>query len=287
MPDADPSDRPETAAADGPAEPDLAAGGADPGLGDPDLVAYRIFHTAPELVPAEDGRAWMDETPNRFAHRCTPMKVANGTGWELLCPDDFSATWTGGQGKDAITITAADPARQGHVDAAVQSHFGNAILTFQTGYLFRTAPGWALWVRGAPNHPTSNIQPLEGIVETDWLPLTFTVNWRFSYPGTVRFHKGDRFAFLTPVAHAVLSAVQPRIRRLEDDPELKASFEKWSTSRTQFNAGLEAREPDAVRQGWQKHYHRGDARGGPAPLFHVARRRMKWPRDETGDPPGT
>lgn len=246
-------------------------------LPDPDLTAYRLVDTPPEMVPADASRGWMDGTSQRHAYRCTPLSIANGTGWELLSPHDFSATWTGGRRTADITIKAARPEMQAEVDRFAQSHFGEAVLTLQPGYLFRTAPGWALWVRGSPNHPAINIYPLEGIVETDWLPFTFTMNWRFSYPGTVHFKKGDRFCFLTPVPHVALGEIQPVIRDIADDPDLAESYRTWSESRKAFNAGLRARDPETVRQGWQRNYVKGDAMGAPAPSFHISKRRMKWP----------
>jgi hypothetical protein len=58
----------------------------------------------------------------------------------------------------------------------VAPHFGHGVLTFTTGYMFRTSPGWALWARGSPNAFKDRIVPLEGVVETDWLPFPFTMN---------------------------------------------------------------------------------------------------------------
>jgi hypothetical protein len=33
-------------------------------------------------------------------------------------------------------------------DDVVMSHFDSGVPSFRTGYLFRTSPGWAPWVRG-------------------------------------------------------------------------------------------------------------------------------------------
>jgi hypothetical protein len=247
------------------------------GFPDPELTAYRLTDNTAEMVPADASRGWMEATNQRFAIRCAPLSIANGTGWELLSPYDFSATWNGGRQSADIKIEAAEPDMQGQVDSFAQSHFGEAVLTMQPGYLFRTTPGWALWVRGSPNHPAINIYPLEGIVETDWLPFTFTMNWRFSYPGTVHFRKGDRFCFLTPVPHMALSEIQPTIRHIEDDPDLEESYRHWSDSRIDFNAKLKAKDPEATKKGWQRHYMRGDPQGATAPMFHISKRRMKWP----------
>jgi hypothetical protein len=104
----------------------------------------------------------MDETPSRFAYRCTPLSIANASGWEILSPCSFQATWNGSIGLDAISIRS-----EGDDHSFVISHFGSGVLTFHTGYLFRTPPGWAVWARGAPNTVKDGIAPLDGLVETD------------------------------------------------------------------------------------------------------------------------
>jgi len=158
------------------------------------------------------------------------------------------------------------------------SHFGHGILTLDTGYLFRTSPGWALWVRGSPNAVKDGIVPVEGLVETDWLPFPFTMNWRFARPGTVCFEKGEPFCFITPVPHAILDSIEPVVRELSDDPELAAACKAWGNSRLEFNARLLRKEPEAIREGWQRSYVRGENPYGQAPTFHVSKRRLKQPR---------
>ena len=34
----------------------------------------------------------MDDTPDGFAYRCIPLSVANGHGWEMVCPLAFSVS---------------------------------------------------------------------------------------------------------------------------------------------------------------------------------------------------
>ena len=64
----------------------------------------------------------------------------------------------------------------------VSSNFGYGIVTWYLPYLFRTSPGYNLWVRGPVNSPKDGIVPLEGLVETDWAEATFTVNWKITRP---------------------------------------------------------------------------------------------------------
>ena len=63
------------------------AAAAEPGaLPAPELVCYRLHPSPPPLVPARSARGWMEETPDRFAYRCTPLSIANASGWEISRP---------------------------------------------------------------------------------------------------------------------------------------------------------------------------------------------------------
>lgn len=239
----------------------------------PQLTCYQLDPRAAEIVPARGDRAWMDATDNHYAYRCLPLSMANTSGWELLCPFSFQATWNGRAGIDAITVLTRNAGADA-VGAFMASHFGHGVLTFHTGWLLRTSPGWALWVRGAPNDAKEGIHALDGVVETDWLPFPFTMNWRFLRPGSVRFEKGEPFCFITLCPHAMLDSVKPRRANLDDEPALKADYAKWQESRADFNKRLREGEPEARAQKWQRGYFRGVTPQGEAPS-HISRRRLQ------------
>ncbi len=218
----------------------------------------------------------MDRTPNRFAYRCTPITMANTTGWELLCPHHVALTWTGGGA--TVDIGIVETGKAAGSAPLVQSHFGNGIVTFLPGHVFRTDPDWALWCRGSPNMCKDGLTPLEGLVETEWLPFTFTMNWRFTRPGTVEFRRGEPFCFVTPVPHVAMEAIRPRVMPLAADPQLAADHAAWKSSRDDFNARLAAKEPAAVQAKWQRYYLKGEPpRGEAAPDTHRVKRRMRAP----------
>ena len=246
-------------------------------MGDPmELECFKIHDTAPELVPGRPDRLWMDHFVARFPYRCLPLVMANTTGWEILCPDDFSITWSGGLAIGDVLIQSDSGADISHFAA---SHFTSGVVTFHTGYLFRTPPGWALWATGAPNHFKDGIAPLAGLVESDWLPFPFTMNWQMTRPGTIRFAKGEPFCFILPVENRRIDEFQPVIKRLDDDAELKAQYLAWSQSRGAFNRRINEGDAEAIKAGWQKHYFRGEMPGGAAeaPADHMNRRRLKAP----------
>jgi hypothetical protein len=240
------------------------------------LICFRLSENAPRLVAARSDRAWMDATRQRYAYRCLPLTIANSMGWELLCPFAVTAAWNGGVELDDIKITSQD---SDAVEGFAQSHFGHGVLTFQTQFLFRTEPGMALWVRGTPNQPKDGIAPLDGIVETDWLSFTFTMNWMFTRPGFVKFERDEPFCFITPVAYHALDDVTPEILPIEADPKLKADFEAYGELRGEFNRKLAEGDAETVKVGWQKWYMRGNEPTGRSgnPL-HISKLRLNEPR---------
>ncbi|WP_428031341.1 DUF6065 family protein [Ancylobacter sp.] len=239
------------------------------------LTCYRLRAEAPPLVPARAERAWMDATSQRFAYRCLPLSIANSMGWELLCPMTFEAEWDGGDGLDSMAISADSL----EIEDYAASHFGFGVLTFLTHYLFRTEPGIGMSVRGSPNLPKDGIQALEGMVETDWLDLPFTMNWKFTRPGTVRFEKDEPFGFLAPVPYRVLEEVRPEIVPIDAAPDRKEAIRQYGELRGAFNRRLNEGEAEAVRQGWQKWYFRGVHPNGQVgnPL-HLSKLRLAEPR---------
>ena len=223
------------------------------------------------LRPAPATRQWMDETSEAFAYRCLPLNIANAHGWEILAPAAFSARWTGGDDLTSIDIRCA--AEQTMRPTSI---FGHGVLTFHVGGVFRTEPGWNLHVGGSPNHPKDGICPLTGVIETDWAPYSFTMNWRFTRPDHwVSFDEGEPFCYVFPVQRGVLEPVQPEIRDMASSPQLQAEFTAWTEARRSFidHSGVLG-SPEA-RMRWQKYYYRGlTMRGEPGVKDHQAKLRL-------------
>lgn len=217
------------------------------------LIAYVIDGHTLDIRPAPLERAWMDSTNQRYAYRCLPLNIANAHGWELLCNSGFTANWSGGQGLEAVSVHP-DP---GTIAPAL-SHFGHGVLTFYVPCLFRTDEGYDLVAQGPINRPKDAIAALSGIIETDWAPFSFTMNWLFTRPDTpVRFEKGEPYCHIFPVRRGELEAFEPELRFLSENPELKEAHETWSQSRNKFNADLKQPGSDAQAQKWQKLYYHG------------------------------
>lgn len=206
------------------------------------------------MRPAPHRRQWMDKSPDKYAYRCLPLAIANTHGWELLNTERFQVKWTGGNGKNDIQFATLD----GKPPRNATSHFGEGVLTFHIHCLFRTPPGYDLWVAGPTNLIKPYIQPLNALVETDWSPYTFTMNWKFSVPNAVvTFEEDEPIALIFPVPRGEIEKFQPVLRRPADNPDLWAEFSAWRASRDTFNKDLQKPGSQAQAQKWQKAYMTG------------------------------
>jgi hypothetical protein len=195
----------------------------------------------------------MDETAQHYAYRCLPLTIANMHGWELLCPCTFEALWTGGHSMDAVKIVRLSGAGE-----IPDSHFGEGVLTFQAGYLFRTEQPYNLYVSGPANVRKDGIAPLTGIVEASWVPFAFTMNWVFTRVGVpIRFEEGEPFCQFFPIHQSLVEEVEPECFHIDADPELKRQYAEWNRSRNEFVRDRKIPGTPAASAGWQRFYHRG------------------------------
>ena len=232
-----------------------------------------------DIRPAPREREWMDRTDQRYAYRCLPLDMANAHGWELLCQSGFWVEWSGTDALEAIRVIP-DPGTH----APAMSHFGYGVLTFHVPCLFRTEAGIELMAMAPINRPKDGIAALTGLVETDWSPYTFTMNWKFTRPGRVRFEAGEPFCHLLPLQRALLEQVQARWRPISETPDLAEQHQRWTASRGHFLQELPDPESAAAREQWQRGYFRGvDLHGCPAREHRVKLRLPGFTRASATD----
>ena len=254
---------------------------------EPALDLYGIDANPPPLRPARAERRWMDAFTQRQPYRCLPLTMANSTGWELCCPFPLTIRWNGKPGAEDLRVSS--PNKDVDASRLAVSHFRAGIVTFHTGYVFRTPPGWGVVASGPPNWPKDGISALSGLIETDWLPFPFTMNWQMTRAGVVRFEKDEPFCFLTLSEHHHLESVKPVVRTLASDKVLSKDYSDWQHSREDFIKRIELADPVVAKEGWQRDYMRGQAPGGGArkasdgsEAEHRTKRRMQPPKDLRG-----
>lgn len=226
------------------------------------ITAYKIGPTAMEIVPAMRERVWMDETPDKFAYRCLPLQIANTLGYWLLNPDTFVISWNGGMHqKDLMIHSPSGPCEY------CTSSFGSGIITMHPGYIFRTEKEWDTLVTGPQNYWYKGMIPLSGVVETAWLPFTFTMNWKMTEPGTYIIPKNVPLCQIYPIPHSYQD-IKAEIRHLDSNPELKDTYLQWAANRNKvidgidkvFNHGLlehNGVKRDEPKTHWEKNYYAG------------------------------
>src|SRR6267378_3086043 len=239
-----------------------------------DLTCFLHPGWQPLIRPAPAKRDWMDGTSESFAYRCLPLNIANAHGWELLNPNAFDACWSGQADTAAVTIR---PHAQGPVASVATSLFGQGIVTFHIPGIFRTPPGWNLWIGGSPNRPKDGISPLTGVIETDWSPFTFTMNWRFTRPRQwIHFDKMEAICFFFPVLRTAIESFNPKFEPLSADPATMQRFQAWSRARDEFHERMRVEPPRAPADRWQRHYYRGVDIDGEALIDdHRAKLRLR------------
>jgi len=212
------------------------------------LIAYNVG--APlEMRPASPKRQWMDDSNVKFAYRCLPLSMANSYGWEIINPSKFTVEWDGGQSPKSVKIVK----ETGTIFP--DGHFGEGTFTWHTGYLFKTEYPYGIYVMGPPNFSKSNVTALSGIIETNWLPFTFTMNWQFTQPGKVEFFPGDVICQIFPVDLTLMDNIEPEIRNLKEDPDFEKEYWEWNLARATFIKGSKNGEA------WQKDYLQGKYAG--------------------------
>lgn len=200
------------------------------------------------IEPASRQRDWMDATNDNFAYRCLPMTLANQAGWVIRTPDSFAARWNGRNGSNDVEIIY----RSGK-DHVISSHFGYGIITFNIPWLFETEENVLMRVSGLPNFWKIGAHALEGIVETNWAPQTFTMNWKITEPDRlVHFKKHDPICFVQPIT-INQNENKVIVREIEKSPRCEA-YRKWSESRNNFIASVKKNHETKM---WQKHYFFG------------------------------
>lgn len=193
-----------------------------------------FYHTMPkgfrvEIEQSPVDREWMNKLWESYAYRCLPMTYASRHGWCVRLKEDVEVVWNGDEHKDGTTIICGQ--MQGNV-RMVDNGTGNGIVTFHINAIPRTSSDWNLWVMGAPNLVIPGAAPLSGIVESDWLYMSPTMNWKITEVNkVVKWKAGDPVFFFIPIHKTQLEEFKIIHRGLEDDPDMARHYKEFTDYR--------------------------------------------------------
>lgn len=200
------------------------------------------------LIPSSNGktlynielpsrkREWMDVN-NGHAYKCLPLSVANGFGWEILNPVKFDAVWDGSirhEGAISFNFYPETKEEEDFINQKqISSHFGNGIITFSSlNFIVKTTEGHNVFVKGPTNHFKHGAHALEAIIETDWLPYTFTLNWKITKPNIlVRFEKSEPLACIFPFPRNYLESFEAVEVVGDAESEFAKEHSRWADKR--------------------------------------------------------
>lgn len=180
-----------------------------------------------EVVPLHRKREWMTNTFESFAYQCMPLNIANEFGWAVLNPASFTATWGGDQSTDGISVVYHDEPPFDFVS----SHFGNGVLTINVDFIIKTGKGVSTYIRSVPNEYITGLHALDAIVETDWLPFTFTYNYQFKDHCSVTFDKSEPLFVFFPVVRKEIEKFDISFQTIDSDPKFAEQYNKYRESR--------------------------------------------------------
>jgi hypothetical protein len=196
----------------------------------------------------------MNELKDKFAYRCLPMNIANQCSWSVLCPSDIKVTWNGDNSLEGLTVEYLNENNPFHF---ASSNFGYGTLTFHSDFVLTTTGTNCIYCKGPANSHKTNLQPLEGIIETFWLPFTFTMNWRFQEPGFVYFEKDEPIFSFFPIDLNYVESFQIKTESIHDNLELLQKYNTYSEARTDFINKNYVEFQNNEMPFWQKFYTQG------------------------------
>jgi hypothetical protein len=227
-----------------------------------------FYHTLPlgkrmEIEQSPVDRDWMNNLPQSYGYRCLPMTYANRHGWAIKLIHDVQVIWDGSSNPSGTQIICGREQMFNSVFA--DNGTGNGVVTFHFNAVPRTPPDWNLWIIGAPNLIIPGASPLSGIVESDWMFSSPTMNWKITEPNKIiTFKAGDPVIFFIPIHKTQLEEFTLIHKSLHDDKDMTrryAEFTAWRNTEDMSGKSafgkryLKGKNPDGSVPEWP-HKHK-------------------------------
>ena len=120
-------------------------------------------------------------------YRCLPLAIGNMQGFVFSLPYSIDVLWNGGNNIEDLKINYYEDFEKykNYNFIYGTSEFGHGILTIHFPITLKTPPGINLMTIAPPNFPTPGLSPMTGVVESDNLRFSFTLNIKIDIPNTV------------------------------------------------------------------------------------------------------
>jgi hypothetical protein len=128
-------------------------------------------------------RDWFDSN----FYRCLPLSIGNMQGFSFSLPYGFDIFWDGNKDAKGLTIHFHEDFNKykGINFIYPCSEFGHGILTIHFPVTLKTPPGINLMTIAPPNFPVPGMSPMTGVIESDNIRFTFTLNLKIDFANTI------------------------------------------------------------------------------------------------------
>ena len=93
------------------------------------------------------------------------------------------------------------------------SWFGHGIFTILPRFFVQTSPQVNLLIKPVPNFYKRGVTPMEGLVETDWLKASFSLNFKLTEPEReITYKAGEPLVQLVPLARHYLEGFDAQVK---------------------------------------------------------------------------
>jgi len=163
-------------------------------------------------------------------YQCLPMLAANTFGWTLYNPFEFTVMWTGGQDRPDVIVECEHP-------WWAYSWFGYGTFSIFPQFVVETSPGIDLMVGPVPNHFKHLVLTFGGLIETDWLKSSFTLNFRLMMPMVkVTYPVGEPLVQFFPVQRHFIEDFEAEIVTSGEAYDRRmAQLAEWRPRREHLN----------------------------------------------------
>lgn len=171
-----------------------------PCIEDSHLKPFNMEDLSTFLVPLNTTRK-RDWFRSDF-YKCLPLAIGNMQGFVFISPFEFDVMWNGGPEVNDVFFRFYEDEKyfQDKLHVSVGAHFGNGVMTISLPVILKTPPQVNLMTISPPNFPLPGLSPLTGVIETDNLRYTFTLNIKIDIPNAwIKIKAGSPLVGIIPI----------------------------------------------------------------------------------------
>jgi hypothetical protein len=194
------------------------------------ITAYKRTPTALNIEPMSIKRDWMDETPQGHAYRCHPVTSANVIGWAISLPIDLKFIWNGVNDTSSDNVTILEGTEY------VYTGRGQATISFNTGFILRTAQDVSVLTITPQNYFNENFEVVSSLISTSFLNTDFPLAIKCRTPNQeIIIKAGTPIATIIPISLTSLKDESVEIVNFTHTKEYSEALNDYGIAAQEIN----------------------------------------------------